>query len=74
MNETPEQTGQHQALKFEHTGRAGKIASIAVVVGLLNIVTLSFLPLLGKDPSAQVSLGANLPFGRSPGMTSACKR
>ena len=48
MNETPEQTGQHQALKFEHAGRAGKIAPITVVVGLLNIVTLSFYRFWGK--------------------------
>ena len=48
MNETPEQTGQHQALKFEHVGRAGKIAPITVVVGLLNIVTLSFYRFWGK--------------------------
>ena len=48
MNETPEQMGQHQALKFEHAGRAGKIAPIAVVVGLLNIVTLSFYRFWGK--------------------------
>lgn len=48
MNETPGQTEQHQALKFEHTGRAGEIAPIAVVVGLLNIVTLSIYRFWGK--------------------------
>ena len=48
MSETPEWTGQHQALKFEHAGRAGEIAPIAVVVGLLNIVTLSFYRFWGK--------------------------